>query len=212
LLAQSLSQPNTILDFHPTASPTGEPNPYPALADPIAAILLTMHEAALLHANAALVPPPTPPAPTPEPAHEPAAPTGPQPTFHITLPERPKPAPETAPAEHPLADFYRELSVLHHGNAALRAGKPILLNFDAQNALVWVDRPAVISTLTPAVVVACNLSSAPVQLDLATAIKGLDLHGNYLRTLLRSDKAMGPQDINAVVLPPFSVYIGELRR
>jgi hypothetical protein len=40
----------------------------------------------------------------------------------------------------------------------------------------------------------------------------MNLHGDYLRTLLRSDKAMGPQDINSVILPPFAVYIGELRR
>jgi hypothetical protein len=40
----------------------------------------------------------------------------------------------------------------------------------------------------------------------------LDLHGTYLRTLLRSDAAIGPEDLNSVTLPPFGVYIGELKR
>jgi alpha-glucosidase len=61
-------------------------------------------------------------------------------------------------------------------------------------------------------VVLCNLSSSPVKLALSSAIKGLNLRGHYLHTLLRSDNAMGAQDIDAVALSPFSVYIGELRR
>jgi hypothetical protein len=111
-----------------------------------------------------------------------------------------------------LTDWYKQLAVLHHGNAALRSGSITLLNFDQQNALVWVARPPTVSTLTPPVVVLCNLSSSPVKLALGTAIKALNLRGHYLHTLLRSDNAMGAQDIDAVALSPFSVYIGELRR
>lgn len=111
-----------------------------------------------------------------------------------------------------LTDFYRKLTAMHHGNATLRYGSVTTLDFDAQNALVWVSRPASKSQLAAPVVVACNLSSSPVRLSLGAAMKGLDLHGFYLRTLLRTDKEMGAQDIDSVTLPPFGVYIGELHR
>jgi hypothetical protein len=87
-----------------------------------------------------------------------------------------------------------------------------MLNFDQQNALVWVRRPVSAAAITPPVIVACNLSSTPITLSLATALHGLGLHGSFLRTLLRSDNAIGPQDVSAVVVPPFGVYIGELGR
>ena len=176
LLAQSLTTPNLLLDFHPPAPATGSPDPYPALARAMAAILLTTHSAALIDEDPGLgLQPATPPAPT-------------------------------------LADWYSKLSALHHGNATMRYGSVTPLNFDTQNALVWVIRPASNSALAPPVVVACNLSSSPIQLSLTSAIKGLNLRGSYLLTLLRTDQAMGAQDLGSVSLPPFAVYIGELHR
>jgi glycosidase len=120
--------------------------------------------------------------------------------------------PEPAKSADSLPEWYRRLIALHHSNAALRSGNLTLLNFDPQNALVWVSRPTSANALTPPVVVACNLSSSPVQLPLAAAIKDLGLHGSFLRTLLRTDNAMGGQNLNSVTVPPFGVYIGELRR
>jgi hypothetical protein len=116
--------------------------------------------------------------------------------------------------EHPdsLANWYRSLSALHHANAALRYGTSTLLNFDEQNALVWVNRPPANAVQSNPIVVACNLSGQPVQLALSGAVKNLDMRGSYLRTILRSDDSFGPQDINNVILPAYGVYIGELRR
>jgi hypothetical protein len=111
-----------------------------------------------------------------------------------------------------LTDWYRQLAALHHGNPTLRYGSVSLVDFDAQNALVWAVRPAAGSGPSPAVVVACNLSSLPVTLSLSAAVKGLGLRGSFLRTLLRSDKAMGAQNLDAVTVAPFGVYIGELHR
>ena len=101
--------------------------------------------------------------------------------------------------------------MLHHDNAVVRSGSKIFLDFDAQNALVWVNRPASPSPLNPPVVVVCNLSSSPLQLSLTAAIKQLNLRGFFLRPLLRSFDAMGAQPLDNVTLPPFGVYIGELR-
>jgi hypothetical protein len=127
-------------------------------------------------------------------------------------PAKPKPveAPKPAPVD-PLTNWYQKLAALHHDNAALRADSKTFLDFDAQNVLVWVSRPAHPSPQTPPIVVLCNLSSSPVQLSLAAEIKKLNLRGFFLRAVLRSDSGMGAQDIDAVTLPPYGVYIGELR-
>ena len=119
---------------------------------------------------------------------------------------------QSGPAESTLTHWYRQLIALHNGNAALRSGNVTILDFDAQNALVWVNRPAPSARLVPPVVVVCNLSSSPLQLSLVAAMKALNLHGFYLRTIVRTDKAMGAQDLNTVSVPQFGVYIGELRR
>jgi alpha-glucosidase len=185
LLAQSLTTPNLLLDFHPPAPPPGSPDPYPALAHAMAAVLLTTHSAALIDADTTLQPQSALPSATPL---------------------------ADAPSASSLADWYSKLSVLHHGNTTVRYGSITTLNFDLQNALVWVIRPASNSALAPPVVVACNLSSSPLQISLTSAIHSLNLRGSYLLTLLRSDQAMGAQDLGSVNLPPFAVYIGELHR
>jgi alpha-glucosidase len=207
LLTQSLAVPNLLLDLHPPASTPGSPDPYPALAHAIAAILLTTHSAALIDAGPDLVLQPDPTS-APEAAQPPLTPAR---TFAINHPAS-TPRPAAAPPAPSLADWYSNLSALHHGNATVRYGSVILLNFDAQNALVWLIRPAAKSGLAPPVVVACNLSASPLRLSLTAAIHGLNLRGSYLLTLLRSDQAMGAQDLDSVSLPPFAVYIGELHR
>jgi alpha-glucosidase len=189
-LSLDLSQvpPSLLLDLRPPPPPARSPDPYPALAMPIAAIQLTTHPTALIDADL-----------TAQDAGESAADKTGSPSV-----------PGLAPLS--LADWYRQLSALHHSNATLRFGSVTVLNLDDRNALVWVRRMASGASATHPVFVACNLSAVQVKLSLADAVKGLNLHGSFLRTLLRSDQGMGPQDLNAVVLPPFGVYIGELGR
>jgi alpha-glucosidase len=205
LLAKSLLTQNTLLDFYPPSPPPSSPDPYPALARAISALLLTTHPAALIEASPSLVLQPDA-APAPDAAPQPAAAC----TLAVNRPAA-APPPATPPAPT-LADWTSRLSALHHGNATVRYGSVSVLDFDAQNALVWVIRPATNSALTPPVVVACNLSSSPLRLSLTSAVHSLNLRGSFLLTLLRSDQAMGPQDLDAVTLPPFAVYIGELHR
>jgi len=167
LLAQSMLKPDVLLDFHPQSRDQNSPDPYPALAQTMATILLTTHSAALIDPQ--LVDP-------------------------------------------SLTAWVAHLSALHHGNPTLRNGSITLLDFDRQNVLVWVARPAPGTTNAAPIIVACNLSSLPLHLSLTSAIHGLNLRGSYLLTLLRSDSAMGAQDLDSVTLPPFGVYIGELHR
>jgi hypothetical protein len=37
------------------------------------------------------------------------------------------------------------------------------------------------------------------------------LKGSFLRTVMRSDNAMGGMHLDSMTLPPFGVFIGELR-
>ncbi|HWZ51916.1 MAG TPA: alpha-amylase family glycosyl hydrolase [Granulicella sp.] len=110
-----------------------------------------------------------------------------------------------------LLNFYRQLSALHHGDTAMRDGDTLLLDHDAQNVLAWVRRPHSITPLSPALVVLCNLSPAPVTLSLKADMTRLHLRGSFLRTLLRSDTAIGTMHLDGMTLPPYAVYIGELR-
>jgi alpha-glucosidase len=192
LLAQSLLPPNLLLDYSPNADRPGSPDS--ALDKVVATIQLTTHPAALIDADRQLALQPEPPA-----SNAPAA--------------KPLATPQSAVSPTAtLADWFRQLDALHHGNATLRFGSLTMLNFDAQNVLVWVSRPAPGAGLAAPVVVLCNLSPSPAQLSLTAAIKGLGLHGWFLRTLLRSDRAMGAQNLDSVAVPPFGVYIGELHR
>jgi hypothetical protein len=214
LLAQDIAQSNLLLDMR---TPAGRSQ----LDRAIATVALLTHPVTLIDSTAGLV---LEPAPQPEPAAQPeptVAPPTPKPLPPGTYvpyvpyvpPARPKRAPVKKPAPpDPLTTWYRQLAALHGDNAAIRNGTKIFLDFDAQNALVWVNRPASPSPTNPAVVVLCNLSTSPVQLSLDASMKQLNLHGTFLRPLLRSFEAMGAEDLNAVTLPPYGVYIGEVRR
>jgi len=110
---------------------------------------------------------------------------------------------------HSLYEWYRQLNALAHGNPTLRSGATILLNRDSDRALVWVRTPRAAG---PIVVLACNLSDQPTTFSLVEDVQRLHLRGSFLRTMLRSDDAMGAMPLRAVVLPPHGVYIGELSR
>jgi alpha-glucosidase len=226
ILDQGVAQPNLILDLHAASPSTSSPPARPPLADVAATLALLTQPAALIDSSASLALEPTPEHTEPaEPSEQTAKPTPPPPPASppgvylpyvpYVPPPRPHPAvasaPRPAPTD-PLTLWYKQLAALHHDNTTLRFGSKTFLDFDAQNALVWVNRPAKPSVLNPPIVVLCNLSSSPVQLSLTAAMKKLDMHGFFLRALLRSDNGMGAQDLDAVSLPPFSVYIGELRR
>lgn len=72
-------------------------------------------------------------------------------------------------------------------------------------------KPANASLEHPAVVIACNLSAQPVTLSLKADMKSNGIRGSFLRTIARTDHGMGPMDLDALHLPPYGVYIGEVR-
>lgn len=110
-----------------------------------------------------------------------------------------------------LLSWYRQLSALHHSNQTLSSAPSVMLNYDAQNVLAWVRRPEGASLRDPAVVFVCNLTAQPVHLSLKDDMQKLHLKGSFLRTVLRSDSGMGPMSLDSMTIPPFTVYIGQLR-
>ena len=216
-LADTMGQPNLLLDFDLAAQlSVATTSAAKGLSEITATLALLTHPSSMIESSVKLVLDPAAPAvdvadddqPKPAPARS---------DPNVYLPFKPyvppgKKAQAQAAPKDALTSWYKQLASLHHGSGALRAGSQNFLDFDAQNVLVWVARPVAVTNVSPAVVVACNLSASPATIALRTPLEGLGLHGNYLRTLLRSDRALGPQDLNSVVLPPYSVYIGEVRR
>ncbi len=112
-----------------------------------------------------------------------------------------------------LLHWYQRLIQLRRDRAALLTGTQTMIDRDAQNALVWVRTPENISILNPPVLIVCNLGAQPLNLQLKADVQKLGLHYSFTRTLLRSHPTAGPtENLTAVHVPPFGVYIGELAR
>jgi hypothetical protein len=100
-----------------------------------------------------------------------------------------------------LLNLYRQLIQLHHDNATVRNGAETVLDYDAENALVWVRRTPANSRTSANVVVACNLSDKPVTLgDVGT------LHVRGLRSLLSAEPGG-----DLLTVAPGAVLVGEVR-
>ncbi|HWZ01313.1 MAG TPA: alpha-amylase family glycosyl hydrolase [Edaphobacter sp.] len=183
---------------------------------------------------------PVPPADKPQdipvsPADKPqdtpaAAPTDtpkPIPATPIIIWDAPPPPPKGKPAPPPepstpnaaleeadptsLLNWYRRLIELHHSNATLNSGEYLTINRDDQNVLIMIRKPKDVSATNPILVILCNLSGEPQHLSLKTDTTKLHLRGSFLRTLLRSDNAMGTMHLESMTLPPYTAYIGALR-
>lgn len=144
----------------------------------------------------------TPIAPAPEHARRPVHPAVVNDPISVA-------AQDTNPSS--LLSWYRQLVALHHSNQTLNSAPVTIFDHDAQNVLAWVHKPSDASLKNPAVVVVCNLSAQPAHLSLKDDMQKIHLKGNFLRTLLRSDNGMGPMSLDSMTIPPYTVYIGQLR-
>jgi len=114
-----------------------------------------------------------------------------------------------------LLAWYKKLIQLRQNNITVREGTQISLNHDADNVLVWLRKPlahSAVDTNVHPVLVLCNFSSVEKTISLADDLKKNQVHGYYMHTLLRTGESFGPIDINAVKLPPFGIYIVEIKR
>ncbi|MBS1814458.1 MAG: DUF3459 domain-containing protein [Acidobacteria bacterium] len=114
-------------------------------------------------------------------------------------------------AKGSVLNWFHDLIALRRANPSLHEGEQVMLDQDAQNALVWVRRSAKATKEKPPVVVACNFSAQPVTLQLKKQVTALGIRGSFMRSLLRTDGGMGGMNLDEVKLPPFGVFIGEVR-
>lgn len=107
--------------------------------------------------------------------------------------------------------WYRQLSSMHHGNPVLREGATTILSTANPDVVAWARRPLKGEALP--IVILCNLSGVEVKLSLKDELAKAQLHGFFFRTLMRSGVdaiVAGPASVDAVTLPPYGTYIGEL--
>jgi hypothetical protein len=115
-----------------------------------------------------------------------------------------------------LLNLYRRLIQLHHENASIRNGAEDILDFDADDVLLWLRRAPAGSRTSAMVIVACNLSARPFVLSL-DAIAPLHLRRSALRDLLSNLVSVGESSAAAVgettgslTLAPYAVFLGEV--
>ena len=126
--------------------------------------------------------------------------------------EQPTPGTEAAgnATGSSLLNWYRQLIALQHSNRTVTSGSITVLNHDDQNVLAWVRRPQT-AAANPPIIVVENLTGQPVTVSLKADVQKLHLKGSFLRTVMRTDNAMGAMHLDGMTLQPYAVFIGELR-
>lgn len=110
-----------------------------------------------------------------------------------------------------LLNLYRQLIALHHDNQALHNGAQIVLNHDAEGALVWVRRIPVGARTAANVVAAANLSEQPVTLALDGDLAPLGIRPGVLRPIFSSAAtALTGESTGRLQLPAHAVFMGEI--
>ena len=110
-----------------------------------------------------------------------------------------------------LLNAYRQLIGLHEGNATLRNGTQVVLNHDAEGALVWIRRAPAGSRTVANVVVATNFSNIPITLSLDAEIEATGMRPGPLRPLFTFAAVPLTGETTAhLTLPPHAVFIGEI--
>ncbi len=99
-----------------------------------------------------------------------------------------------------LLHWYQQLIQLRRDNPALHTGKLTMLNTSDDKVLSWVRQ----APGHPAVVVACNFTADLQKVNLSQ-------QGKQGKTLLKSPGGADPAALDAVELPAYGVYIGQVQ-
>jgi glycosidase len=111
-----------------------------------------------------------------------------------------------------LLNFYKRLIQLHHDNPALRTGSLVVLNHNADNALVWLRVAPSSARTAPPVLIVCNLSSQTLYFSLADDLEPFHIRHVAIRNLLTSAPSPPIETTDRFSLPAYSVYVGEVYR
>jgi alpha-glucosidase len=104
-----------------------------------------------------------------------------------------------------LLNWYKQLIHLRRDNSALHSGELTMLNATDTKVLSWMRQvpgePAV-------VVVACNFTAQPQKISFDMSQHGIT--SKQAKTLMKTPGSSDPASLDAVNLPPFGVYIGQV--
>jgi alpha-glucosidase len=104
-----------------------------------------------------------------------------------------------------MLNWYKQLIELRRTNPAFRDGQQIMLNTSDNNVLTWLRQ----SPGQPAVVVACNFTAQPQKVSFDLSAQGIT--GKNATTLMKTPGSSDPSSLDAVQLPAFGVYIGQIQ-
>ncbi|HZD75991.1 MAG TPA: alpha-glucosidase [Acidobacteriaceae bacterium] len=103
-----------------------------------------------------------------------------------------------------LLNWYKQLIQLRRDNLALHSGKLTMLNTNDAKVLSWMR----LTPGQPAVVVACNFTAEPQRVSFDLSTQGNS--SKQVKTLIKGPGTSDPASLDAVQLPAFGVYIGQV--
>ncbi len=103
-----------------------------------------------------------------------------------------------------ILNWYKSLIALRRTNPSLRDGSHVLLDAGNSNILAWIRQ----SAGGHAVIVICNFSAKEQMAAFHLSEHGIQ--AGHVRALLKTKGQADVISLNAVVLSPFGVYLGEL--
>jgi alpha-glucosidase len=104
-----------------------------------------------------------------------------------------------------LLNWYKQLTELRRNNPAVRSGQNVMLNTGDAKVLAWARQ----ADGQPTVVIACNFTADPQKF--AFDLSGTGATGKQAKTLMKTPGSADPASLDAVNLPPYGVYIGQLQ-
>ncbi|MBB6145788.1 alpha-glucosidase [Silvibacterium bohemicum] len=104
-----------------------------------------------------------------------------------------------------MLNWYKQLIELRRTNPAIRDGQHVMVNTDNNNVLMWLRQ----AQGQPAVVVACNFTAQPQKVSFDLSAQGIT--SKNAKTLMKTPGSSDPASLDAVQLPPFGVYIGQVQ-
>jgi alpha-glucosidase len=105
-----------------------------------------------------------------------------------------------------LLGWYKKIIAMRRNNPAVRDGVTTFLDRDSQHAVVWLRTVK----SGASVVFAVNVKAEPVTLSVAADVGQSRVKG--LKPLAVSHEALKSATPDAISLPPFGVYIGQIQR
>jgi alpha-glucosidase len=104
-----------------------------------------------------------------------------------------------------MLNWYKQLIELRRTNPAIRDGQHVMLNTGNNNVLMWLRQ----AQGQPAVVVACNFTAQPQKVSFDLSAQSIT--SKNAKTLMKTPGSGDPASLDAVQLPPFGVYIGQVQ-